>query len=405
MTQTAWVTSLPRFFHWAWPGICLTAWLVACTPTVEVIPLSPIQPGTGRLSTLDAPGTDDPADNTGWWPSVAFDSHDQPHVAFCDVFHGDVRYARQDAAGTWRVQSVVSKGAVGKYIALAVSPAGPGEHVGIAYYDQDHTRLHYTWQDGANHWSDEKVAWGREVGMGAALVFDAHATPHIVYYQGNGKLAHAQRLGPDTWQTEVLATAMGAYSVRLGAAFLPDGLWVSYVDWKMHDAALYLGHLVGQEFSTEAVATRQGPGWHSQLIFADAATATAPSMAARIEPSIVHSAKLTAETHVSRRGKDGVWHEATLFAHANTFAATTYRGDMVVAFQDLGDRRAGSTLAYARQQAGAWQVRQVDADGPVGGHVSLAISKSGRLLIVYYADVSRSVKIYDEVLGSVSAAQ
>src|SRR4051812_47223344 len=135
-----------------WPmshRLLLALALVACTPAPEPIPLAAPSRASGKVTTLDAPGKDDPAENTGWWPNVVFDSHDVPRVAFCDVFHGDARYAVPAADGSgWRVDSVVSKGAVGKYIALAVDSH---DHAGIAYYDQDHTTLHYAWADKADH--------------------------------------------------------------------------------------------------------------------------------------------------------------------------------------------------------------------------------------------------------------
>ena len=359
--------------------LCCFAAAIACNKPAPIL-LAPSQPAAGRLQVLDSGGDEG---DTGWWPQVLFDHHDKPHVAFCDARQGDVRYAEEDAHG-WHVRSLVEKGAVGKYLAMAVNA---NDRIALTYYNQDHAQLHYFAQNAHGDWDDEVIAYGREVGMGAELLFDHNNVPHLFYYVGRGALIHAVRDSHGEWQKTVLAQAQTTFSVRIQAVERADGIWLSYVDWKAQDAALYLGHITDDGFSHEVVADRYGPGWHSQLAFLGDA------------PMLIHSARLTAQTDLARR-EANAWVSHPLLPHGSNFAASLYQNRWVVAYQDTSDIHSGGTLMYTRQTDGAWQTRRIDDTGPIGRYVSMAVSSTGRMLVVYYADVSRSVKIYDEALPS-----
>ncbi|HET6346115.1 MAG TPA: hypothetical protein VFH51_14365 [Myxococcota bacterium] len=361
----------------------LVAALAACKSERALVGAA--TPAGGKLITLDA--ADDPEGDTGWWPQVAFDANDRAHIAWCDAHHGDVRYATEAASAPsgWDVRSLVSQGAVGKYIALDIDPAG---RPGIAFYDQDKKYLRYAWQTAAGTWQDERVVWGHEAGMGGTLRFDASGTPHLFYYLAAGKLIHAMRTSAGEWKRDVLADAQAIYSARISAARRPDGLWVSYVDWRMKDAALYLGHLTDAGFEKTLIADRAGPGWRSALVFLGP------------EPWLVHSARLTEQTALTRRSTSGAWEPALLIPKGSSFAAAPWGDRLVVAYQDMGDVRRGGTVNYTVSDAAGtgWTARLIDSDGPVGGYIAAAVSKAGRLLVPYYADSARSLKLYDEVL-------
>ena len=362
-------------------ALLLALTTIACAPK-KAIPLAPPQPAPGKLITLDgAPG---PEDDTGWWPTVAFDSHQRPHVSFCDAHHGDVRYATETPAG-WQVTSIVSKGAVGKYMSMAIDAH---DRVGITFYDQDNLYLRYAHQQtAAGPFSDEHIAWGSELGMASTTVFDPNDMPHVFYYMRSGKLIHAVRHADD-WEKTVLTSAMGVYSAHISAVSRADGIHLSFVDWKMRDAALHLGLIQPDgTFEDTVISAQHGPGWHSQLLYLTDI------------PYIVHSQDLTKHTGISHFDATQGWVSSQLLPNGSTFAAHAYRGAAVVAFQDTSDvLHDGTVLRYTRQTAGAWPVYRIDNNGPVGSYLSMAISDRGRMLVAYYANSARSLKLYDESL-------
>ena len=76
-------------------------------------------PGKGQITVIDQIG---PAGKTGWWPTLALDSKERPHLAWCDVWNGDLKYAARANDGSWTPLPLPAKGAVGKYTSLAVGP-------------------------------------------------------------------------------------------------------------------------------------------------------------------------------------------------------------------------------------------------------------------------------------------
>lgn len=321
---------------------------------------------------------------------MVFDRRDRAHLAYCEANHGDVRYGTE-VDGAWQIRTVVKEGAVGKYLSMDVDSRG---QPGIAYYDQDKLYLRYAAPDPAGTWSTEPIAWGREAGMGSSMAFDAQDRPHVFYYLASGKFIHAVR-SEDGWHKEVIKQANGVYSARSSAVARPDGVWFSFVDWQMRDAALYLGH-VPQDGNTtlDLISNRDGPGWHSQLLFDDAG------------PWVLHSAGLTRRTAISRPDAQHVWQSTALLPNGSSFAAQRWRDSWVVAYQDNTDVQGGGVLRYTvSRPSGAWPVFTVDDDGPVGGYVSVAVSTQGRLLIAYYADTLKSLKLYETQLTSPASAE
>jgi hypothetical protein len=358
--------------------------LVACKKDVPPVPLSAATAARGQLRVLDGPG--DAEGDTGWWPNVQFDRRGSPHVAFCDAHHGDVRYATE-TAGAWSVKSIFSQGAVGKYIAMDIDA---NDRVGLMFYDQDKRYLHFARQDKPDGaWQDERVAWGRELGIGGAMRFDVSGVPHVFYYLPSGNLIHATPVkGQDEWDKKTVAQVQGVYSMRTSAATRPDGVWLSYVNWTMKDAVMYLGHMGETGWEATTVNNEKGPGWRSQLVYIDG------------RPQVVHSGHLTVETQLSAQAADGNWVTRPMIATGSSFAAATWKNRLVVAFQDASDLKAGKAVRYTiERESGPWPVYTVDDSAPVGGYIAASVSQSGRLLIAYYADAERALKLYDEQLA------
>ncbi|MEE8409379.1 MAG: hypothetical protein V3T05_07225, partial [Myxococcota bacterium] len=199
--------------------------LSACDREIHI---GATQTAPGSITILDTVG---PRGETGWWPSLAIDHNDQPHLSFCDAYDADLKYATR-VGKQWRVESVISEGKVGKYTALDVDSKG---RVGIAFYDQDKKYLRYAYQIDDGAWKHERVAWGLEVGMGGELRFDTDDVPHMFYYLPSGKLIHAKKPAGSEWQKEVVAEVNGGFSVRISPVLRRDGFWISFVDWNFTD--------------------------------------------------------------------------------------------------------------------------------------------------------------------------
>ncbi len=366
-----------------------TAWLLlvfvgnACD---DKLPEPPLEAAPGRVEVLDAGGT---GGDTGWWPSVVFDKHDQPHLAYCDARRGDLRYATREA-GSWHTETVVSKGAVGKYAALALSP---DDRPAIAFYDQDRKLLRYAYQQGDGTWQTERVAWGLEAGIGSQLRFDARGTPHLFYYLPNGKFVHATREdsaeGP-TWHRKTVADALGGYSASPSVRLRSDGFWIAFVDWNFVDTKLLLAQPKGDgSLSIEHLQLERGAGWHTFLAFLGA------------KPRVLYSVSLAREIRWAWR-KAGKWKSQRLIADGGNFAAAQdASGNLAIVYEDihLGQEGLG-TLKYMRQSGKSWRRFRIDDEGPVGDYMAIALDSRGRPLIAYHSRPLSSLKIYDETTPS-----
>ncbi|OGQ86900.1 MAG: hypothetical protein A2289_11195 [Deltaproteobacteria bacterium RIFOXYA12_FULL_58_15] len=353
--------------------------LFACDAVIDV---AAPQKATGTITVLDTGG---PKGRTGWWPSVAFDNNDVPHLSYCDVYNADLRYATRKGQH-WHTTSIISKGRVGKYTALDVDSKGA---VGIAFYDQDQKYLRYAWQDDQGRWQDERVAWGVEVGMGAELRFDKDDVPHLFYYIPSAKLIHAYKPADGEWQKAPMADVTGGFSVRISPILRDNGFWVSYVDWNFKDTELHLASPTPDGFTSEFVTGKRGPGWRSQLFFEGDA------------PRIIYTS-FRQDLSIAEK-RDGKWRSARLLQFVANFAATqTAAGDVLVAYEDVGRGAVGNgTLKLLRRHEKLWKHFDVDAEGPAGQYLAIAADSQGRAVIAYYSDNIRGIKIYDEgVLGA-----
>ncbi len=416
----------------------------ACPDTVELPPLEKTAPG--QVSVLDNSG---PEGDTGWWPSIAFDTQDIPHISYCDAHQGDLRYATK-VMGAWQVSSVLTKGNVGKYTAIGADSKGG---VGIVFYDQDVKWLRYAHRDASSPqigagsdtagpnknnleleagWKTERIAWGLEIGVAAELRFDADDRPHVFYYIPSGRLAHAYRVtnpdGSGSWKKEVVADATGSFTVRIDAELRDEGFWVSYVDWNFSNTSLFLASPLGKgedarvpvfkdttperfkrkrgaikeriiygppSFHRDLITDRRGPGWRSQLLFFGEL------------PHMLYSLNRKPYVYLASPSSEPTEESPFSFEHSlvltdvNNFAAVkTGPTTAAIAYEDIkGSAGKNGVVRYATLKNGVIDHRYaIDNDGANGKYLTMAANSQGQIVIVYYASAIKGLKVYDETL-------
>ncbi len=363
-------------------GLLVLALLSACEKELE---LPQAIGGRGTITVIDTGGA---TGRTGWWPSVAFSSDDEPHLSYCDAHRGNLMYAaRKD--GQWQTEVVEHRGAVGKYTALAVDSKG---EPAIAFYDQGHKYLRYAWREDGE-WKTERIAWGLEIGMGSELVFDERDIAHLFYYVPSGRLIHNQRTGPGSWQAQTVDDAVGGFSAKISVIPRKDGFWVTYVNWGFKDTALMLARPKPEGgYAVETIAEKRGPGWRSVLYFEDES------------PRVVYSQSLKERIKLAQHKQNG-WEPVTLLRRAANFAGTQApNGDLILAYEDIFWGHAGNgTVKYLRLSGGSWKRVVVDDEGPAGEYIDVATDSKGKPLIAYYSEAIRGLKVYDETDGATKA--
>ncbi|MCK6547911.1 hypothetical protein L6R52_18815 [Myxococcota bacterium] len=166
---------------------------------------------------------DDLYEGTGLFASLAFTSAGTPMIAYYDRVDGDLRLATGRAGGGFDLRTLdgdssIDPADVGAHASLAI---GPGDVVGVAYFDATHDDLVYLEVDGVREVVDTGVTPPdlRAVGADASLVYDASGFPAVTYQDPtNIDLLYARRSGnPAMWSTEVLRGAPPPGS-RVGTA-------------------------------------------------------------------------------------------------------------------------------------------------------------------------------------------
>jgi len=109
-----------------------------------------------------------------WYLSLALDENDLPRIAYYD---GVLKYAAYDGTA-WDINVVDQSGDVGHYPSLAFDSIN-NPH--ISYYDVTNGNLKYAfWDNGI--WNILTVDSIGDVGMYTSLVLDENGNPHISYY-------------------------------------------------------------------------------------------------------------------------------------------------------------------------------------------------------------------------------
>jgi len=362
--------------------ILLLSVATACEEPLEIPPATPAK---GQITVIDQIG---PAGKTGWWPTLALDSKEQPHLAWCDVWNGDLKYAKRSKDGSWTPVTVAHEGAVGKYTNIAI---GPDDRPTISYYDQTMKFLKFAFQGADDQWHHENVAWGLEAGMGSELRFDNQGRPNLFYYLPSGKLVHGRRDKQGNWTKKVMMVVTGAFSIKISPVLRKDGFWVSFVNWNFKDTVLLLARPLDQEAQTyniETIADRDGPGWRSQLFFDNN------------KPQILYSQNKRRQIWIAETGPEG-WKHTQILHETLTFSASlTNQKTYAIAFEDMTGpmSETGGIVKIARGRGTVWKQELIDHEGPGGEHLSMVTTKNGQAIIAYYSRTIRGLKVYDETV-------
>jgi hypothetical protein len=114
----------------------------------------------------------------GWFPSIAIDSNDTPHISYYGYF--SLAYASWTGAG-WKIETVdagtSSQQDIGWYSSLALDS---NDTAHISYYDRKNGDLKYAYQNGSS-WVVQTVDSEQNVGLDTSLALDSNNNPHISY--------------------------------------------------------------------------------------------------------------------------------------------------------------------------------------------------------------------------------
>ena len=111
-------------------------------------------------------------DSLASYPSIAIDSNDCPHIAYCSD-NEILKYAMWNGS-EWEFQIVDSTGSVGGAASLALDSQ---DNPHIAYYDGSDCSLKYTRWDGSS-WVTTTI---RDSGGWISLALDSSGNPHIAF--------------------------------------------------------------------------------------------------------------------------------------------------------------------------------------------------------------------------------
>lgn len=145
---------------------------------------------------------------TGWYPSLALDSQDEPHVAYHHA-HDKLVYAHYYNS-TWHIQTVDSGNDVGEHASLAVDSADLPH---IAYSDETLHTVKYARRAGVT-WQIATIApmSAATQSISLDLALDSANRPHICYYDDLvDALKHAYYDGT-AWHLETVASGLSSYN-------------------------------------------------------------------------------------------------------------------------------------------------------------------------------------------------
>lgn len=164
-------------------------------PEPSIIPDPPPMLDPGPYYTANSAAGTPLVVDQGYFPSIALDDADNPHVAYSGNYGLMYSYSN---GSMWRGEVVDLSGWLGLYPSIALD-ANCNPH--ITYLDNINHTLKYAWYDGSQ-WT--KQVLDPEVGSWSSLVIDSRDYPHVAYIDPiNSDLKYAEWNGT-TWNFQVV---------------------------------------------------------------------------------------------------------------------------------------------------------------------------------------------------------
>jgi len=368
---------------------------------------SPLRDGgkaQGRILTVDNSG------DAGLHVAMDLDVEDGIHLVYYDRAKERLQYVRHAAAAGFAADTVDDGCKSCLYASVRVtSPDEPH----VLYYSDATQTLTYAYRR-EGRWRREPVEWGRGTGMGAWLVLDDRQQLHAVYYSGDGYLKHAWRVpNPDAgkpppaarprvagkpdpgpppeppeglWGNERVDKANGSEKVQIGVVRQASGkLAVSYLHWSGMSSELRVAiQAEDGTWNTEVAAHENNPGKSSALYFAPDGS-----------PRVIFREALKDRLARGELTAEG-WKGTTFVPEAyNMAVAVDASHHLLLAYMRMigQDVRKGH-LRKALKGSKGWADFLVDETPGAGSFVAAGLTSSGRPVVAYYTETSKSLKLF-----------
>jgi len=184
------------------------------------------------------------AGKTGLYASLALDTSNNPHISYQDGPNGDLKYAVK-VGGVWNTEIVDSVGNVGWYTSLVLDSSN-NPH--ISYHDATKALLKYTTKINGS-WIFETVGDGKE----SSITFDFTGNLHIAFASNVGYVIHAVKNGGG-WNLEVVTSEWWWYAPSI-AIDSSGMIYIAYYGGASTTAFLKLAVKNGGSWSIEQVDT------------------------------------------------------------------------------------------------------------------------------------------------------
>lgn len=184
---------------------------------------------------------------TGFYPAIALDSEDNPHVVYNDGNYL-LKYAHKDQNG-WHIENIAY--ADTSYTTIMMYNGTPR----IGFFDNGLETVKYAYKNGTN-WVVESVA--QSAGHFNSMALDSSGNPRIAYYdQYTGSLKCAIRSGQNKWISVTVdnSTDLGPWnSLKI------DSLGNPHISYIQSDGILKYAYWNGLNWINEVVDAIQTQG-------------------------------------------------------------------------------------------------------------------------------------------------
>lgn len=202
-----------------------------------------------KIETVDSTGS------VGWFPSIAVDSNDNPHISYYDYTNEALKYAKRTGS-TWHIETVDMPGDVFRRTSIALD-ASDNPH--ISYHGGEYDLLYARWT--GSIWNIETVDSEGVVGDYNSLALDVNDNPHISYGDGDAALKYARWTG-SIWNFETVDSTTHCQYTSI-ALDISNNPHISYLDYWSEN--LKYAKWTGNSWSIETVDSEGSVGWATSI--------------------------------------------------------------------------------------------------------------------------------------------